>query len=57
MEHSRSDSADFIDCEGYENTVVKGPVKLLGEDDDDDDDEEEIFKLQEDLDLEQIENH
>jgi hypothetical protein len=36
---------------------VKGPVKLLGEDDDDDDDEEEIFKLQEDLDLEQIENH
>lgn len=52
MEHSRSDSAEFIDCESYDDPVLRGPVKLLGEDDN-----EEIFKLQEDIDLEQIENH
>lgn len=52
MEHSRSDSAEFIDCENYDNSIVKGPVRLIGEDQD-----EEIFSLQEDLDLEQIENH
>lgn len=53
MDHCRSDSTEFIDCENYYDSVVKGPVKLVGEDDED----EEIFKLQEDLDLEQIENH
>ena len=55
MEQSCSDSTEFLDGEPSE---FEGPVKLIGETTSSDTDEvEDIFPLQEDLDLEQIETN
>ncbi|XP_069140771.1 protein FAM53A-like [Argopecten irradians] len=60
LNSERSDSAEFLDSEASVG-LGEGPVKLLGEGcqecEGGDDEVEEIFTLQEDLDLEQIENH
>jgi len=70
MDSCRSDSAEFLDSEssdcvgeGPVNLIGEGPVKLIGEECQacdscpENDEVEEIFQLQEELDLEQIENH
>ncbi|KAK3095240.1 hypothetical protein FSP39_012025 [Pinctada imbricata] len=58
MEPGRSDSTEFLDSETSE-FIPQGPVKLIGEDPaiSDTEDTEDLFPLQEDLDLEQIETN
>jgi hypothetical protein len=51
MERGRTSSAEFLDFDPTDLEDEDGPVKLLG------DEVEEIFPLQEDLDLEQIETN
>lgn len=53
MEQGRTSSAEFLDRDPNDLEEEDGPVKLLG----DSDEVEEIFTLQEDLDLEQIETN
>lgn len=58
LKHKHSSEMD----EGY-GRDLQGPVKLIGEDDfdnsfcNDDEKEQGVFYLQEELDIEQIENH
>lgn len=53
MEQGRTSSVEFLDHDPHDLEEDEGPVKLLGEAEE----VEEIFPLQEDLDLEQIETN